>query len=196
MSEKKRFIDKGTFYWHFWDKISVKCPTCSNQALVLKENLEARMYSARVSCIHCGYNDSTSSTSWKGAVIGHINRPCPYCGRLIKKQLNGPKYLKFAHIKCTCGLEFDEPIDWEPVYDNKASDPFFGLPLWFSGYIFGNELWAYNSEHLKFLKSVVEADLREIQGPKRTLSVSLPKWILARNNRKEILKMIEKISKL
>ena len=196
MSEKKRFVDKGKYYWQFWDHIFVKCPNCSSQALVRQDKSEAKFYAARVSCVHCGYNESTSSTSWKGPVTGIINRKCPYCGRSINKRLKGPKYLKFAHIKCECEFEFDEPIDWRPILNDRAMDPFFGLPLWFTDHVLGHNLWAYNREHLKFLKNVVEAEIREVKTAYRTLSVSLPKWMLAGKHRAEILKAIDRISKM
>jgi hypothetical protein len=88
------------------------------------------------------------------------------------------------------------PITWYPDSQANAHDPFFGLPLWFVEPVKGHALWAYNREHLAFMKRVVTAELRE-QTPNQNSALSnrLPKWMLAGKNRTEILKAIDRLEK-
>jgi len=75
-------------------------------------------------------------------------------------------------------------------------DPFFHLPLWLTDRVKGNLLWAYNEEHLDFLKQFVAAKLRERNGKKLTngsLGSRLPTWMTSKNNREIVLKAIEKL---
>ena len=75
-------------------------------------------------------------------------------------------------------------------------DPYFHLPLWLSIPCCNNLLWAYNYEHIDFLRNFISAELRERNGqPKSNHSIGsrLPRWITAANNRKDVLKCIEKL---
>jgi hypothetical protein len=73
-------------------------------------------------------------------------------------------------------------------------DPFFHLPLWLRAPCCGHTLWAYNYRHLAFLRSHVEAQLRERAGqPKRNASLGsrLPGWMTTAKNRTKVLKCID-----
>jgi len=148
-------------------------------------------------CEYCGYNEERSDTSWKGSVYGVIKQRCPECRWLVEARLNGPRFVPQTQLNCPkCGAEMTIPITWYPEFPGQAYDPFFGLPLWFVGTVKGHELWAYNREHLTFLKNVVSAELREkAPNQNRTLSNRLPKWMLNRKNRDDVLKLIEKLEK-
>lgn len=178
------------------ETIFVVCPVCGKQALVVCQGVPKYYQPARVVCEHCGYNEDRSPTSWKGPVRGLVKRRCPYCGRHLEKRISAPKHLPHTPLKCPgCGTEMSEPINWFPDIQGKAYDPFFGLPLWFVGTVRGHQLWAYNREHLHFLKCLVEATIRE-QKPNLNGSLSnrLPKWMLDRKNRTHVLKAIEKLT--
>jgi len=77
----------------------------------------------------------------------------------------------------------------------------FHFPLWLNVACCGEELWAYNLEHLSWLKSYIGASLRERQESQQTgwsnanLESRLPKWLKLSKNRNEILKGIEYLEK-
>jgi hypothetical protein len=59
-------------------------------------------------------------------------------------------------------------------------------------------LWAYNLEHLDFIRRLVQAPLRERApwhgtGQKETLMTYLPTWIKRAKNRDEILRAVNRI---
>lgn len=75
-------------------------------------------------------------------------------------------------------------------------DPFFHLPLWIQKEMPDGLLWAYNYEHLEFLKNHISAELRErdindIRN--KSLGARLPKWMTSKKNRQAVLAAIEKL---
>ena len=74
-----------------------------------------------------------------------------------------------------------------------AIDPFFYLPLWLKTGFEANTLWAYNYEHLHFLRGHIDAPLRERNGQEfanKSLGSRLPKWMTSKKNREPLLKII------
>jgi hypothetical protein len=76
-------------------------------------------------------------------------------------------------------------------------DPFFHLPLWLRANVRGNELWAYNHEHLTFIYDFVESKLRERRPGNFNNSIGskLPRWMTSKSNREDVLKAINKMRK-
>ncbi len=74
--------------------------------------------------------------------------------------------------------------------------------LWLKTECNGKELWAFNEEHLKYLKDYVQAKLRERKKDEKTgwsnssIDSRLPNWIKSSKNREKILKCIQKIEDL
>jgi hypothetical protein len=123
---------------------------------------------------------------------------------------------KEIRLVCTgCGhsKRYDEkgPVSYSPNHKITRSrfpaagvriDPYFFLPLWLSAGCCNNDLWAYNYEHLDFLKAHVESKLRERDITNiynSSLGSRLPRWMTAGKNRQAVLKCIaqlkEKISR-
>ncbi len=196
--DRNRFKDEGTVLAQFMDTIFVRCPKCNEQAIVSSRGYPRFQHPARVSCEHCGYNEVRNDRSWKGPVYGIVKRRCPYCGRRLEKRIRGPRHLPYTSLKCPgCGTEIKEPVIWYPDFQGKSCDPFFGLSLWFVESVRGHELWAYNREHLSFMKQLVEAKHREKKANQnRLLSNRLPKWMLYKKNRPHVLKAIENLQKM
>ena len=72
-------------------------------------------------------------------------------------------------------------------------DPFFHLPLYLVTDCCKNQLWAYNAEHLAFLKNHVGALLRErdiSEKQNNSIGSRLPKWMSSAKNREAVLKAI------
>lgn len=83
-----------------------------------------------------------------------------------------------------------------------GADMCFHYPLWLSTPCRGQELWAYNAEHLAWLKGYLTSRLRERrQHPtygwrNASLASRLPKWMKTAGNRAEIGKAIERLEAL
>lgn len=75
-------------------------------------------------------------------------------------------------------------------------DPFFFAPLWLKTDFEQHTLWAYNYEHLDFLRRLVEAKHRErnLQKPvNKSLGSRLPKWMTSQKHRDLILKKLDEL---
>lgn len=103
-------------------------------------------------------------------------------------------------VRCAgCGHEqlYDTKYQLTYANDSQATDPFLGLQLWLQTPIDNNTLWAYNHEHLSFLKNYVSAKLREeAVVSKYALRQRLPNFIKLAKNRERVLKAIEKLEKM
>jgi Zn ribbon nucleic-acid-binding protein len=140
---------------------------------------------------------------------------CPSCSKSAIVKTNNFTYLNRNEDKikvvCTnCG--FNKRLNEKPesilsANQNKiitgryiviggTVDPFFHMPLWFRTSFNSNELWAYNKEHIEFLKQHIEAKLRERNGQElanKSLGSRLPKWINTKNNREPLLKALTEL---
>ena len=78
------------------------------------------------------------------------------------------------------------PVDW-----------YFHLPLWLQAPCRGHTLWAYNARHLRFLRDLVSADLRERERDPRlgwrngSLASRLPAWMLDGAHRDDVVRVID-----
>lgn len=89
-----------------------------------------------------------------------------------------------------------QPLAYRIYHPATSIDPFFYLPLWLTMECCGKTLWAYNYEHLDFLKTHVEAKLRERNGieiSNQTIGSRLPKWMTSNKNRATVLKCIQQL---
>jgi hypothetical protein len=78
--------------------------------------------------------------------------------------------------------------------DKQPTDPHLGLQLWLQSPVGDDIFWAYNYEHLKFLKDYVSAKLREERVvTKYSMTQKLPNFIKLAKNRERILKVIERL---
>ena len=134
---------------------------------------------------------------------------CPTCGKQARVEAEG-RPLRATAASLTCahcghsdrqelsGLEMPtisdsgDVLDPGKVYVRRAVDWFLHQPLWLRTSCAGNELWAYNTDHLEHLRSYVSADLR---GRASAWSVvgRLPKWMTSGKNRAEVLRCIARL---
>lgn len=79
-------------------------------------------------------------------------------------------------------------------------DPFFQMPVWLQIKVGSHLLWAYNYEHLAFLKTFVSAKIRERNHSQtfsnKSVGSRLPRWLTAAKNRDEVLKKINQLMTL
>ncbi|CAN5499945.1 hypothetical protein BH10ACT3_BH10ACT3_04610 [soil metagenome] len=185
-----RFHDDAVRLDSFVTPIDVVCPSYGARAAVRSADDDAP---ARVVCRHCSFATDQHASGWLGAVEGIVDRRCPSCGERLERRVTGPRHDHPTHLRSACGWESDAVIWWEPVR-SEGTDPMFGLDLWLRAPFRGDLLWAYNAEHLQFLKNYVTARVRERE-PKQNSSLAsrLPKWIKSAKNRDDLVAAIEKL---
>lgn len=66
MKNTNRFQDENLLLSHFYQEVDVVCPTCSKKARATV-NFETK--TARLFCLHCGYNKETTTALQKNAAI-------------------------------------------------------------------------------------------------------------------------------
>lgn len=54
-------------------------------------------------------------------------------------------------------------------------------------------LWAYNREHLEYMKRYIEATIRTCEGANRSIESRLPEWMKRKQNRDEVSRAIVKL---
>lgn len=138
---------------------------------------------------------------------------CPACGKkaVIKMPDTDKQQESDTRLICTnCG--YSKRLDEMPdliLHVSKykaikgkiqvvggAIDPWFHLPLWLKVDCCEHVLWAYNYEHLYFLKTHIGAKLRErntVENSNKSIGSRLPKWMTSKNNRDTVLKTIDQL---
>lgn len=143
---------------------------------------------------------SKNTYIWKFA--SNISVVCPYCQKeaIVYKVSER----QFSERKCVCAhCSFSK--DWSgnslSYFWNESEmfDPAFHYPLFFQTSCKGNNLWAFNREHITFLENWICADLREkcerdyqYHG---ALESTLPKWMTLKKNRVVVLDALKKLRK-
>ncbi|GAB3864080.1 hypothetical protein GCM10028824_01140 [Hymenobacter segetis] len=132
----------------------------------------------------------------KGVVKTHYKEvweakfSCPNCS-FYKIWDGNPNAFVTAHFNYEQydGILFGPPVDC-----------FFRYPLWYQVPCKDETLYAYNMNHLNWLKQYVEAKLRErtqtVHGwNNASLQSRLPKWMLSSKNRTAVLKRIAELER-
>ena len=128
-----------------------------------------------------------------------ISIRCPKCGGYATVKCEGfpnSTQILSAKLVClNCAFTEEQAVGFF-VYGVGPFDPFFRYPLWCVCNFRGHVLWAYNRDHLRLMKQVVRAELRESQpNVSHGLANRLPKWMLDKKNRKGVLKAIEELER-
>ena len=121
---------------------------------------------------------------------------CPRCAKMATVTATS-KPIR-ARLACKhCG--FAKSREASSYTIGEPEDPYFRLPLWLQAPCATHTLWAYNPDHLAFLKQYVEAtDRRRPAGDfaplrNKLLASRLPKWMQLAKNRGQIVKTIAMI---
>ncbi|RJX38951.1 hypothetical protein D3P09_15690 [Paenibacillus pinisoli] len=111
---------------------------------------------------------------------------------------------RFVCLNCgmTNDIRFNQSIisyssKWNEGIINIGGsfDWYFGYPLYLQIPCCGQTLWAYNLEHLEYLKNYVQAELREDHPYYLSVESRLPLWMKSAKNRDAVLKAISKLEK-
>jgi DNA-directed RNA polymerase subunit RPC12/RpoP len=143
-------------------------------------------YDILVACPTCSKKAiiKTGNFAFKNIVESEIKVICTNCGynkRFTEKPSSVLYTSKYKTVKGRYYL-LGGPID-----------PFFYLQLWLKTDFEGHTLWAYNFQHLTFLRSHIEATLRERKREEfsnKSIGSRLPKWMTSKKNREPVLKKI------
>ena len=131
----------------------------------------------------------------------HFLVSCPHCGKCARTAPIGKKdHRTLARFSCThCGASKDREVQGWTI--GLPSDWYFDVPLWLQMPCCGETLWAYNREHLEYLRSYVAADHRTRNSDANakisnaTMASRLPKWMITAKHRNEVLRCIDALQK-
>ena len=182
-----------------WSKDTlVKCPSCSKRAFLKNDRSVFQWFFNDDSEIHCPNCGLTINQSELIRYRLELRKNCSNCGKEISRTIPNLKEKKeYLTVKCEhCGdTEKYKPRNesHRVFYSNQvgAKDPIFGVELWLQEEVKGNILWAFNFDHLNYLKHYISADLRERSG--MTMSAKLPQFIKDRKNRTTLLRVVDRM---
>lgn len=190
--------------WSFSTEIFVQCPHCNKKAIVLTELGEYNINNPSVAkskfrCANC--YKPINENLWYGTIyISPKFKRCDYCGTALQYAEKVNKLKDKIEVKCkACKQKKKYEVSFSLTYANnkQATDPYFGLQLWLQLPVDDNIFWAYNYNHLEYLKKYVSAKLREERVmTKHSMTQKLPDFIKLAKNRDKILKSIERLEKL
>lgn len=155
MSDSRRFADSGATLDDFATHFVVYCPKCEGKALVRAED-------HRLNCLNCFIAEAPGK--WYGTVRLVVRRKCPECGQKGIKLFETDRIMPQLFVKCdNCGdgRNFDAEVTKLSFSQGWKTDPVFGCRLWLQTNFREHLLWAYNYEHLAYLRNFVQAKLRE-----------------------------------
>jgi hypothetical protein len=194
MSE--RFQDQGTHLSDFLGDIWVRCDQCSAPGHVLCDFPYYRS-TPRFACSACAASWQGHNVHWGGPARGIAKQRCGRCGAWLEAHYHSKAGFHPGAItlSCpTCGHPSDVAVSWSGIRFSVPYDPFFGLPLQLQRPFARNILWAYNPQHLAFLRDYIAAPLRErVPNNNASLASRLPRWLKQASNREALLRAILKL---
>lgn len=183
-----RFRDRRQYLWCLSERVLVQCPRCKGRAVALRKG-------PRFACSACGNAQSpqrgSDSSPWAGMAKATVRRRCGWCGRRLSRTVRrGAPHPRKLRVVCPgCAHTNYFSVIWWPDPQDDPYDPYFGYRLWLQTRCGSRVLWAYNAEHLVFLRDYVEAGLRERESnANSTLASRLPRWLKEARNRESILR--------
>jgi hypothetical protein len=180
------------------DEFSAHCPKCDGNAQISVRKL-FDYKNAILKCAVCHYSHkATDLVRYKPSG----RSKCHQCLEFLDLSIlvgykNIPTYINVTCNFCKTINKVKE--NWESYVEKCQDlgiiDPAFGLPLWYQDSVKGNNLWAYNVKHITEIKKYVQSTLRErtTDKYKMTMVEKLPDFIKLAKNRKEVLKVIDRM---
>ena len=167
------------------DEILINVGVC-----VINRNrrLESFGYEFLVLCPNCNQKSKVISLGDPSPYKTDIGRRfiCLNCG--MNKEFYARKNC-FNHAIISYG------VNWKDGFINIGGlfDWYFGYPLYLQIPCCGHILWAYNLEHLDYIKQYIEAELRGDRPYYLSVESRLPLWMKSAKNREPVLKAIQKL---
>ncbi len=210
MPSNKNSVFKEPWYtpYHFIQKgIDIQCPKCGGHATSTGKSkyfLPWMPTETRLICKTCSYTKTEDEFTWAGPVKAYGRRPCGHCGhkwveaKFFKEAIPKTSF-NIPDIICPkCNQKNTISVQWEiDVFNGRPIDPFNGETLWYVDDIKGNEIWAYNLEHLVYLKNYFSSQIRERgkDAGKYSILTNLPKWMKLKKNRDAVIRSLDRLMK-
>ena len=192
-----RFKDENYTINNFQNEVFVECPKCSKRAIIKKENPNSYWSERTLTCPNCHFSQKGRKETFRV----ELKCNCSNCSaeiNVIIPHVNEKK--ESIAVKCKkCGVTQNYeprniPQEWIFSDTGKSNEMYFGLPLWLSSNFRSYNFWAYNYEHLEYLKKYISANLRERNNRTHSTMVEkLPDWMKSNKNREKIIKIIEEL---
>ncbi|WP_214842451.1 hypothetical protein [Exiguobacterium sp. s150] len=122
------------------------------------------------------------------AFMYDIRVRCPQCEQ--RADIVMKESLRLSCLACGYGRVYTEGVYRT---GGGAFDPFFRLSLYLQTNCCGHVLWAYNRDHLAYMRAYVEADIRTSDGENSSVESRLPKWMKQKHNREDVLRAIKRL---
>ena len=142
-----------------------------------------------VVCPSCGKQAIVVNSSVKSSDISKVRLSCVNCG--FNKSYEDKPFINFARES--------NPISIKVLIYGAAIDPYFHTPLWLRTIVNGNELWAFNYDHINFLEEFIQSKLRERNiddMQNKSMASRLPRWMTSKKNREPVLKAIRTLKSM
>ncbi len=152
-------------------------------------------------------SEATDSGRHLSTFNGEMLLRCPKCGALARSSKIPPDAGDlFAPRRLVCS-SCAYVKEWNartilPPHGDDARDEYFQLPFFLQVHCATGVLWAYNAEHLQYLKSWLEAPLRSRRSDHSTGWANssalsrLPKWLKLAKNRAAVSTALHKLTVL
>lgn len=145
--------------------------------------------------------------------VNEILVVCPQCSgeAIVHSQLSikNKKYEDIRVVCPGCGFNktqkeiesrvfFSKMVNSKSILFGAPIDPFFKLPLKLLDAVNGNSFWAYNYAHLEFIRTIIDARLRERRSGSNfngSIASRLPRWLTSKSNRETALKVIDRLKR-
>jgi hypothetical protein len=141
--------------------------------------------------VHCPECDECARVAGSPDNQLPIRLTCGKCGLAKDWKCSQPGVRMWAKDKALFKkgvISIGDSVDW-----------CFHLPLWIKAPCCGHELWAYNYDHLSWLKNYIGAKIRERREDEefgwrnQSLASRLPLWMKDGKNRTPILETIKRL---
>ncbi|HRG34262.1 MAG: hypothetical protein JNK69_06235 [Saprospiraceae bacterium] len=193
----ERYESEPIRLYDLMNEFAVHCPKCQGRAIVSVGQV-FDFKNAMLKCTACHFSEAGKD---RMRYIVSSKAKCRHCLEWlvmdIAERKSIPKYVNVTCGNCNTLNRISE--NWES-YQLKYNpsgilDPAFGLPLWYSGSVKGEIIWAYNQKHLLEIENYVRATLRERTTDrfKMTMVEKLPDFIKSAKNRDEVLKALDRM---
>jgi hypothetical protein len=199
-SKRARMTDSGPEGWpvylnDFVNCVLVECPRCGACATIRCP--KGICGTPALSCAECAFTKKGWPPPTAVEMRGRARRRCPRCNDWLgKAPVRYRTRKRVVEIACVCGAVIGESWPRARMVLGGSTDPYYGLPLWLRAGVRGEELWAYNREHLAFVEAYVRAKIRR-RAPKWNASLAsrLPRWLKNAAGREDVLRALTRIAR-
>ena len=182
----KRFTDKNLVLHDFTNEVDVVCPVCSKKTVMTNDK---ELHRSFIACTSCSY----SKTEDHRIIELRVKAYCSNCGEQLTYEKRVHEKQDSVLLRCpACKVTHRFKPKISEYY--SLDEVLERYTLWYRENFKGNDLWAYNTDHLEYIEQYIVADLRERNySTAGTLVARLPGFVKSAKNRDDLLKLIRKM---